>query len=106
MLGVDEATVKKVLTSWGPGKFDAELNLDGKAFRPDGKPAATLNPAGLRACRRQQSYLDRRLGHGHLLECLSSANLEMHGKGKFYDPRLDNAEKYPVAARTRQGHKR
>ena len=33
-LGVDEATVKKVLASWGPGKFDAELNLDGKAFRP------------------------------------------------------------------------
>jgi hypothetical protein len=44
LLQVDEATVKKVLTSWGPGKFDAELNLDGKAFRPDGKPAATLNP--------------------------------------------------------------
>ena len=36
--------VKKVLASWGPGKFDAQLNLDGKAFRPDGKPAATLNP--------------------------------------------------------------
>ena len=34
------------------------------------------------------------------------ANLEMHGKGVFYDPRLDDAEKYPVAARTRQGHKR
>jgi len=33
------------------------------------------------------------------------ANLEMHGKGRFYDPRLDNAEKYPVTARTRQGHK-
>src|SRR5437763_9652030 len=30
--------------SWGPGKFDADLNLDGKAFRPDGKPAATLVP--------------------------------------------------------------
>jgi cytochrome c peroxidase len=29
----------------------------------------------------------------------------MHGKGRFYDPRFDNAEKYPVAARTRQGHK-
>jgi hypothetical protein len=28
----------------GPGKFDAELNLDGKAFCPDGKPATTLNP--------------------------------------------------------------
>lgn len=43
-LGVDEATVKKVLASWGPGKFDALLNLDGKAFRPDGKAAATLIP--------------------------------------------------------------
>lgn len=32
-------------------------------------------------------------------------NLEMHGKGVFYDPRLDNAEKYPVAARTKQGQK-
>jgi cytochrome c peroxidase len=32
-------------------------------------------------------------------------NLEMHGKGTFYDPRLDNAAKYPVAARTKQSHK-
>ncbi|MBA2526157.1 MAG: hypothetical protein H0V18_10315, partial [Pyrinomonadaceae bacterium] len=44
LLQVDEAAVKKVLASWGPGKFDAQLNLDGKAFRPDGKPAATLIP--------------------------------------------------------------
>ena len=44
LLGVDDATTKKVLASWGPGKFDAELNLDGKGFRPDGKPAATLIP--------------------------------------------------------------
>ena len=29
----------------------------------------------------------------------------MHGKGNFFDPRLDDAEKYPVAARTKQGHK-
>src|SRR5262249_42780517 len=28
LLGVDDATTKKVLASWGPGKFDAELNLD------------------------------------------------------------------------------
>jgi hypothetical protein len=32
-------------------------------------------------------------------------NLEMHGKRTFFDPRLDDAEKYPVAARTKQGHK-
>ncbi len=44
VLGVDEATVRTVLKSWGPGKFDAELILDGKAFRPDGKPGATLIP--------------------------------------------------------------
>ena len=41
-LGVDDATVRTVLQSWGPGKFDAELILDGKAFRPDGKSAATV----------------------------------------------------------------
>ena len=44
LLGVDVPTVKTVLNSWGPGKFDAELFLDGQAFRPDGKSAATLIP--------------------------------------------------------------
>jgi hypothetical protein len=29
MLQTDVATVKKVVGSWGPGKFDAQLNLDG-----------------------------------------------------------------------------
>ena len=104
MLEVDEPTAKKVLTSWGPGKFDAELNLDGKAFRPDGKPAATLNPAafGLAGVNNHTwtgawgtvSYWNAYVG-----------NLEMHGKGNFYDPRLDDAAKYPVAARTKQGRK-
>src|SRR5215470_6277002 len=32
-LGVDVDTVKKVLNSWGPGRFDAELDKDGKGFR-------------------------------------------------------------------------
>ena len=41
---MDAATVRKVLRSWGPGKFDAELLMDGKAFQPDGKSAATLIP--------------------------------------------------------------
>ncbi len=44
LLGVSQDTVRTVLRSWGPGKFDAELILDGKAFRPDGKSAATLIP--------------------------------------------------------------
>jgi cytochrome c peroxidase len=104
MLESDEATVKKVLTSWGPGKFDAQLNLDGKGFRPDGKPAATLNPPafGLAGVNNHTwtggwgtvSYWNAYVG-----------NLEMHGKGNFHDPRLADKEKYPVAARTRQGEK-
>src|SRR5579871_862232 len=44
LLGVDVETVKKVLASWGPGRFDAELDKDGKALRPDGKQAGTLIP--------------------------------------------------------------
>jgi len=48
LLGVSDATTRTVLASWGPGKFDAELFLDGKAFRPDGKSAATLYQSGVR----------------------------------------------------------
>ena len=40
ILEVDVPTVETVLQSWGPGKFDASLLIDGKAFRPDGEPAA------------------------------------------------------------------
>ena len=103
MLQTDVTTVKKVLNSWGPGKFDAQLNLDGKTFRPDGKPAATLNPpafglAGVNNHTWTGSWGTVSYWNAYV------ANLEMHGKGTFYDPRLDDAAKYPVAARTRQGH--
>ncbi len=70
LLRVDEATVKKVLASWGPGKFDAELNLDGKAFRPDGKPAATLIPPAFGMAGVKSAHVDGRLGYGHVLERL------------------------------------
>jgi hypothetical protein len=33
------------------------------------------------------------------------SNTQMHGKGTFFDPRLQDAQKYPVAARTKQGLK-
>jgi hypothetical protein len=100
-LGADEATVKKVLASWGPGKFDAELNLDGKAFRPDGTSAATRIPAA----------------YGHLGEDLHTwtggfgdvtywnayvANLELHGQGNFNDSRFNDPVKYPVATRNHE----
>src|SRR4051794_21547429 len=44
VLGVSVGTARQVLNSWGPGKFDAQLLLDGRAFRPDGLPAAVLIP--------------------------------------------------------------
>lgn len=44
LLGVVEQTVRKVLLSWGPGKFDAELILEGKGFLTArrGAPPATF----------------------------------------------------------------
>ena len=96
LLGVDDATVRTVLRSWGPGKFDAALFLDGKAFRPDGKTAATLIPPafGLAGVN-----LHTFTGWGSVPHWNAFvANLEMHGKGTFYDPRLDDAAKFPIAA--------
>lgn len=105
MLNTDVEAVKKVLASWGPGKFDAELNLDGKAYRPDGKSAATLIPEAF--------------GHaGHNLHTWTGgwgnitywnayvANLELAGQGNFYDPRLMNQEQFPIAAKMGFGNKR
>jgi mono/diheme cytochrome c family protein len=96
LLNVDRDTVVAVLNSWGPGKFDAELVLDGKAFRPDGESAATLIPPafGLAGVN-----LHTWTGWGSVPYWNAFvANIEMHGKGNFYDPRLDNAEKFPIAA--------
>jgi hypothetical protein len=102
LLGVDRKTVDTVLKSWGPGKFDAELFLDGKAFRPDGKSAATLMPAafGLAGVN-----LHTYTGWGSIPYWNAFvANLEMHGRGTFYDPRLDDAQQFPIAAKARLGH--
>jgi hypothetical protein len=44
-LDTDTATIRQILMSWGPGKFDAELVLDGQAINPNtGMSAATLIP--------------------------------------------------------------
>src|SRR6185312_10035390 len=82
-------TLKKVLLSWGPGFYDAEVNIDAIGFRPDGKSAATRIPAA----------------YGHLGENFHTwtgyfgdvtywnayvANLQMHGNGNFNDERLND----------------
>jgi hypothetical protein len=102
LLGTDVATVRAVLNSWGPGRFDAELFMDGKAFRPDGKTAATLIPPafGLAGVN-----LHTYTGWGSVPYWNAFvATLEMHGKGTFFDPRLDDATRFPIAARERFGH--
>jgi Cytochrome c len=104
LLGVDEATVKTVLGSWGPGKFDAELALDGKAFRPDGKTAATLLPPAFGLAGVNLHTWNGWGGVSHWNAFV--ANLEMHGKGTFYDPRLNDPVKFPVAARAGFGNVR
>jgi hypothetical protein len=96
LLGVDDATAREVLNSWGPGKFDAELILDGLAFRPDGGSSATLIPPafGLAGVN-----LATWTGWGSVTHWNAFvANLEMHGQGTFYDPRLNDAEQFPIAA--------
>jgi hypothetical protein len=104
LLQVDQATVRNVLMSWGPGRFDAELFLDGKAFRPDGKTAATLIPPayGLAGVN-----LHTYTGWGSVPYWNAFVgNLELHGSGVFYDPRLNDATKFPVAARAGFGNVR
>jgi len=106
LLGVDRDTVLTVLNSWGPGKFDAELVLDGKAFNPeqvtDGVVTGTnvsgatlLPPAfGLAGVN-----LHTWTGWGSVPYWNAFvANIEMHGKGNFFDPRLNNADQFPIAA--------
>jgi hypothetical protein len=105
LLGVDEATLKKVLASWGPGKFDAELNLDGKAFRPDGKPAATLIPPAFGMAGVNNHTWTGGWGTVTYWNAYV-ANLELQGQGTFYDARLNDAQKYPVAAKAGFGNKR
>jgi cytochrome c5 len=97
LLSTDQATVRTVLNSWGPGKFDAELLMDGKAFRPDGRSAATLIPPafGLAGVN-----LHTWTGWGSVTHWNAFvANLEMNGRGTFWDPRLNDPVKFPIAAK-------
>ena len=104
LLGVDVATVKKVLASWGPGRFDAELDKDGKALRPDGKQAGTLIPPafGLAGVN-----LHTWTGYGSVPYWNAYvAATEMHGSGTFFDRRFDDKDQYPVSARSGSGNTR
>jgi hypothetical protein len=102
LLGVDDAAVRTVLESWGPGKFDATLALDGKTERPDGKTAAVLIPPafGLAGVNLHTWTGWGSVPHWNALV----ATLAMGGLGTLFDPRLDDAARFPIAAREGFGH--
>jgi hypothetical protein len=101
---VDGPTLLKVLNGWGPGHFDAEVFLDRKATRPDGGNASTLIPPAFGMAGVSNHNWTGSWGNVTYWNAFV-ANLEMHGTpGSFYDPRLDNAQKYPIAAANHFGH--
>ena len=106
LLGVSQDAVRSILRSWGPGKFDAELILDGKSVNPQqvtdsavtgtNVPGATLIPPafGLGGVN-----LHTWTGWGSVPHWNAFVGtLQMHGIGRFWDPRLNDANQFPIAA--------
>ena len=89
LLNLSQETVKTVLNSWGPGKFDAQLLLDGKNAPTLIPPAFGLAGVNLHTW----------TGWGSVTHWNAFvAVLEMGGQGTLYDPRLNNEDKFPIAA--------
>src|SRR5947207_13506234 len=107
LFGITQDQVRAILNSWGPGKFDAELFLDGKAFNPqqvtDGVvtgtnvSGATLIPNAFGLAGFNQHTWTGAWGTVTYWNAFV-ANLELHGVGRFFDPRLNNGSKFPVAS--------
>jgi hypothetical protein len=92
LLGVGETELLAVLNSWGPGRFDAALVVSGL---PEGAGPTLIPPAfGLAGVN-----LHTWTGWGGVPHWNAFvAVLEMGGQGTFYDPRLQDASRFPVAA--------
>jgi hypothetical protein len=105
--------VREVLNSWGPGKFDAELFLDGKAFNPQqitngvvtgtNVSGATLLPNARGLAGHNLHTWTGGWGTVTYWNAFVAVN-ELHGKGTFFDERFDNAEQFPIAAAAKLGH--
>jgi len=103
-LGFDDATLRKTFAAWGKGRFDAALLLDGQGFRADGSTTATLVPPTFGLAGVEGSGYT---GFGSVAYTSAFfAVVQMHGQGTFLDSRLDDAEHFPIAARTGVGHVR
>jgi hypothetical protein len=111
--GITVQDVRNVLNSWGPGKFDAELFLDGKAFNPE----QITNGVGTGTNVSGATLLPNARGlSGHNLHTWTGgwgtvtywnafvAVNELHGIGTFFDERFDDATQFPIAAAAKLGH--
>lgn len=89
LLGIGEQAVRDTLMQWGPGKFDAQLLLDGQSAPTLIPPAFGLAGVNLHTW----------TGWGGVSHWNAFvANIEMGGQGNFYDPRLNDPDKFPIAA--------
>ena len=111
--GITVANVKTVLNNWGPGKFDAELFLDGKASNPQQITNGVVTGRNVSGA----TLLPNARGlPGHNLHTWTGgwgtvtywnafvAVNELHGTGTFFDERFDNATQFPIAAKAGLGH--
>ena len=99
LTALTEEQLRELLQTWGPGKFDAEVLHDGKAINPaTGESAPTLIPPafGLAGVN-----LHTFTGFGSVPYWNAFvAVTEMQGQGTFFDPRLNDPEKFPIDAAT------
>ncbi|PYV53933.1 MAG: hypothetical protein DMG91_15890 [Acidobacteria bacterium] len=110
---ITENQVRSILMTWGPGKFDAELFLDGKAFNPQQVTNAVVTGTNVSGA----TLIPNARGlSGHNLHTWTGgwgtvtywnafvAVNELHGKGTFFDERFDNPQQFPIAAKAKLGH--
>jgi cytochrome c peroxidase len=115
----DQAAIdglKQALLSWGPGMYDAEVNIDAIPFKQDAEGNTLIGSDG-----KPESAATRiPAAYGHLGENFHTwtgyfgdvtywnayvANLQMHGNGNFNDSRFEFVDpktgkpKYPAALR-------
>lgn len=110
---ITASQVRNVLRSWGPGKFDAELFLDGKATNPEqvtngvvtgrNVPGATLIPTASGLPGHNLHTWTGGWGTVTYWNAFVAVD-ELHGIGTFFDERFENAEQFPIAAAARLGH--
>lgn len=105
--------VRNVLHTWGPGRFDAELFLDGKAFNPQQMTNGITTGTNVSG----STLIPNAYGlPGHNLHTWTGgwgtvtywnafvAVDELHGVGTFFDERFDDATQFPIAAAAKLGH--